>query len=186
MSTNTILIDCNRNASKESSSQNNSLWTNEVSSGLDLSPGDKVSVMSAAINEIGSGADTIEFSGDYLGATTEGDKVYDNQTTITISYFKVADGDNVMILPRIKCWSDQTATTDDGLPLNAEKAYTVDPDFKHLYRRRHDSRRYTIYQCVTVSDEDIAYNTYTKYTQKIKLSVDTGYNTPSDISSRLT
>ena len=186
MSTNTILIDCNRNASKESSSQNNSLWTNEVSSGLDLSPGDKVSVMSAAINEIGSGADTIEFSGDYLGATTEGDKVYDNQATITISYFKVADGDNVMILPRIKCWSDQTATTDDGLPLNAEKAYTVDPAFKHLYRRRHDSRRYTIYQCVTVSDEDIAYNTYTKYTQKIKLSVDTGYTTPSDISSRLT
>ena len=58
MSTNTILIDCNRNASKESSSQNNSLWTNEISSGLDLSPGDKVSVMSAAINEIGSGADT--------------------------------------------------------------------------------------------------------------------------------
>ena len=77
--------------------------------GLDLNPGDKVSVMSASINEIGSGADTIEFSGDYLGTNADGDKVYDNQATISISYYKVADGDNVLILPRMKCWHDVDA-----------------------------------------------------------------------------
>lgn len=182
MSTNTILIDCNRN---ETTSQSTSLWTNEVGSGLDLNPGDKVSVMSASINEIGSGADTIEFSGDYLGTNADGDKVYDNQATISISYYKVADGDNVLILPRIKCWSNVDASSDDGLPLSSDKPSSYDAGFASLYRRRQDGRRYTIYKG-DILNADVAVNTYTKYTQKINLKVDTGYNTPSDISSRLT
>ena len=89
MSTNTILMDCNREQAVGGKDSNSSLWTNEVSSGIRLDPGDTVSVHSAFINEIGSGADTIEFLGTYLD-----EKVYDNRVTVSVSYYKNADADN--------------------------------------------------------------------------------------------
>ena len=64
MATNTILIDCNQQQSVEAQSGNatsNAIWTNKVSEGLMLNPGDRVSVSSAFINEVGSGEDTIQF-----------------------------------------------------------------------------------------------------------------------------
>ena len=186
MSTNTILIDCNRSTAVQSDANTTSTWTNEIGTGLHLNPGDRVSVMSASINEIGSGADTIEFSGDYLGTNVDGDKMYDNEATSTISYYKVADGDNVLILPRKMCWDNINAGSDDGLPANVDQiAASYDPNFAWLYRRRQDGRRYTIYKGNMVTS-DVVRNIYTKYTQKIKFAVNTGYNTPSDISSTLT
>ena len=203
MSTNTILMDCNRGQATATNSDetNTSLWTNEVSSGIRLDPGDTVSVHSAFINEIGSGADTIEFLGKYLTTTqlrytvsfsgpleTRDSKVYDNQCAITCSFYKCADADNVLILPRLYCWNNYHATSDDGLPAHWNKFESYDDDFKELYRRTHDGRRYTIYQQDTnqLSFSDIAQNSWQMYRQRVDVSVDTGYNTPADISSRLT
>jgi hypothetical protein len=39
-------------------------------------------------------------------------------------------------------------TSDDGLPAHWNKFETYDDDFKELYRRTHDGRRYTMYQQV--------------------------------------
>eukprot|EP01043_Picozoa_sp_COSAG02_P036070 COSAG02_NODE_2621_length_8402_cov_12.631218_7_plen_788_part_00 len=181
MSTNTILMDCNREQAVGGKDSNSSLWTNEVSSGIRLDPGDTVSVHSAFINEIGSGADTIEFLGTYLD-----EKVYDNQVTVSVSYYKNADADNCLILPRNCCWDTIDATSDDGLPSNSNKPTTYDATFARLYRRKHDALRYTIYQQDTSTQTDIALNSYSRYLQPLTLGVDTGYNTPADISSRLT
>ena len=63
-------MDCNRAQAVNKDSSNTSIWTNNVSSGIRLDPGDTVSVHSAFINEIGSGADTIEFLGNYLTTTS--------------------------------------------------------------------------------------------------------------------
>ena len=85
MATNTVLIDCNQQESVEARSDNatsNAMWTNKVSEGLMLNPGDRVSISSAFINEVDSGEDTIQF--------TDGD----NSATLTIQYYKCADGEN--------------------------------------------------------------------------------------------
>ena len=193
-------MDCNRAQAVNKDSSNTSIWTNNVSSGIRLDPGDTVSVHSAFINEIGSGADTIEFLGNYLTTTslsyTTGmyappsdnpSVVKDNAVGIVVSYYKNADADNALILPRLYCWSSQGATTDDGLPASPDKFATYDPDFQTLYRRKHDSRRYTIYQTAgQLTEHDIATNTWQMYRQRLDLAIDTGYNTPADISSRLT
>ena len=201
-------MDCNRaqaiQAKSGTPSVNPSIWTNDISSGIRLDPGDSVSVHSAFINEIGSGADTIEFLGNYLTTTSlnytvsntgigplsdNPSVVHDNQVGIVISYYKNADADNALILPRLFCWqtAGPTAATDEGRPANWNKFETYDPTFKSLYRRKHDSRRYTIYQMTeAATDSDIAKNTWQMYRQRLDLAIDTGYNTPADISSRLT
>ena len=88
MSTNTILLECNRMNSEDATSDNHSLWTNNVSEGLQLNPGDRVSVEAAFINEIGSGAQTIEFSDDQIETN-----VKENELTITMEYYKNADAE---------------------------------------------------------------------------------------------
>ena len=109
-------MDCNRaqaiQAKSGTPSVNPSIWTNDISSGIRLDPGDSVSVHSAFINEIGSGADTIEFLGNYLTTTSlnytvsntgigplsdNPSVVYDNQVGIVISYYKNADADNARV-----------------------------------------------------------------------------------------
>jgi hypothetical protein len=204
-------MDCNREQAVNTNSSNTSIWTNEVSSGIQLDPGDTVSVHSAFINEIGSGADTIEFLGKYVTTTSltytttsptgplssEESVLYDNKVSIAISYYKNADADNVLILPRLFCWKGAGPpddASDDGLPAKWNQFITYDhvpgadtPRYASLYRRKHDARRYTIYQ---VKDnptiEDVALNEWQVYRQRLDFAVDTGYNTPADISSRLT
>ena len=114
-------MDCNRaqaiQAKSGTPSVNPSIWTNDISSGIRLDPGDSVSVHSAFINEIGSGADTIEFLGKYVTTTSltytttsptgplssEESVLYDNKVSIAISYYKNADADNVLILSWSPC-----------------------------------------------------------------------------------
>jgi hypothetical protein len=203
-------MDCNREQAVNTNSSNTSIWTNEVSSGIQLDPGDTVSVHSAFINEIGSGADTIEFLGKYVTTTSltytttsptgplssEESVLYDNKVSIAISYYKNADADNVLILPRLFCWKGAGPpddASDDGLPAKWNQFITYDhvpgaadtPRYASLYRRKHDARRYTIYQ---VKDnptiEDVALNEWQVYRQRLDFAVDTGYNTPADISQR--
>tara|TARA_R110000737_G_scaffold64226_3_gene91931 strand:+ start:12 stop:3683 length:3672 start_codon:yes stop_codon:yes gene_type:complete len=159
--TNTILIDANRRNSAESISGNNTnpaQWTNEASAGIKLNVGDKVSVHSSFISEIGCGDQALETSGkpltteasfDYTEIVPEiGEKRYeygpysarsvevkpvnksmlprDNEMRFTLSYYKNANGENYIHLPR-RFDTDQIVT-DDGLyqrPYtdNANKVY---------------------------------------------------------------
>ena len=67
--TNTILIDANRRTSQESIAGNDTnpaQWTNEASAGIRLNVGDKVSVHSSFISEIGCGDQALETSGKSL------------------------------------------------------------------------------------------------------------------------
>ena len=68
--TNITLIDANRNNSVreagDSVNQDNSRWVNEISSGLRLNVGDKVSVHSSFISEVGCGDQALETSGKLL------------------------------------------------------------------------------------------------------------------------
>ena len=64
--TDTILLDCSRPASEEAKANNNvslSQYTNKLGAGVHLNAGDKVSVHSGFVSELGCGADTIEFLG---------------------------------------------------------------------------------------------------------------------------
>ena len=140
--TNTRLVDCNRLNSEEYSKKDidNSRWTSKVGSGIHLRPGDKVSIHSSFISELGCGnADVIETNGELLGTKTfnytnfsiPGDttypnydsinngnylpnnvksrtasnddtpvKVYDNALNIILSYYKTANGEQHIHLPR--------------------------------------------------------------------------------------
>ena len=63
---NTILIDCNRLHSEQAKSgndENPALFTNKTGHGIQVKAGDKMSVYSSFISEIGAGADAIEFKG---------------------------------------------------------------------------------------------------------------------------
>ena len=69
---NTILIDCNRLHSEQAKSgndENPALFTNKTGHGIQVKAGDKMSVYSSFISEIGAGADAIEFKGEDLGKT---------------------------------------------------------------------------------------------------------------------
>ena len=71
--TNTRLVDCNRLNSEEyrQKDTDNSRWTSKVGSGIHLRTGDKVSIHSSFISELGCGnADVIETNGELLGTKT--------------------------------------------------------------------------------------------------------------------
>ncbi len=140
--TNTRLIDCNRlnSAEHRQNLEDKSRWSSKVGSGIHLRPGDKVSIHSSFISELGCGnADVIETNGDlldtknfnYTNFTTPGGieypnydavnnanylpnniksrtasnddtpvDVFDNGLNITISYYKTANGEQHIHLPR--------------------------------------------------------------------------------------
>ena len=63
------LLECSRRSSVEVGSGNNSnnaLFMNKVDEGFMLNPGDKVSVHSVMISEVGAGNDTIELKGNQI------------------------------------------------------------------------------------------------------------------------
>ena len=145
--TDTILLEANRKSSAEYLAGNNdskSSWTNDMGNGIKLDIGDKISVHSAYISEIGNEDSTIEIKGqkasNNLGTeqkftstnvtlkkseggksngiieaakTTEGNygweytvdnnvvnPIKDDEINLTHSYYKCAQGDNYMTLPR--------------------------------------------------------------------------------------
>ena len=64
--TRTTLIECPRSQSDEgiaNNNQNPSKWSNRVGSGLHLKPGDRISVHSSYISEIGAEAGAIQIKG---------------------------------------------------------------------------------------------------------------------------
>ena len=63
MATNTYLVECSHEAAIIKQNNSNTHFTNKVADGIQLGIGDKVSVHSAYIHEIGSGSSSIEFDG---------------------------------------------------------------------------------------------------------------------------
>jgi len=157
--TDTILLQANRKSSAEylgGSDEGKSSWTNDLGSGIKLDIGDKISVHSAYISEIGNEDATIEIKGrtainnlgerqSYTtktttltkleGQTNNGSSTYDLQTTegnyswgyttsenthhitddalfLTHSYYKCAQGDNYISLPRAWGADDRRAWWD--------------------------------------------------------------------------
>jgi len=75
------LLECSRKSSIEVGSgndTNNALFMNKVEEGYMLDVGDKVSIHSAVVSEIGAGGNTIELKGEYLDTVSIG-----NITTAT-------------------------------------------------------------------------------------------------------
>ena len=72
--TRTTLIECPRSQSDEGLSNNNqnpSQWTNRTGDGINLKPGDKISVHSSYVSEIGAEAGQIQIKGSFLNASVE-------------------------------------------------------------------------------------------------------------------
>ena len=72
--TKTTIIECPRSQSDEgiaNNNQNPSQWTNRVGNGIHLKPGDKISVHSSYISEIGAEAGQIQIKGQDLNASVE-------------------------------------------------------------------------------------------------------------------
>lgn len=179
MSTNTILIDCNQQqAVAPTDAGNPAIWTNKISEGLQLNPGDRVSVSSAFINEVGSGQDTIQF--------TEAN----NSATLTTEFFKCADAENCMILPRKWCWETIADGNTDELA-SLPKDYNKPPDvapYDALYRREHDGARYTIMHREFIAFHPVyaARPLFVSHTSTVALRVKPGYNTSDNICEQLT
>lgn len=72
--TRTILVECPRSQSDEGISNNNenpSQWTNRTGDGINLKPGDTISVHSSYVSEIGAEAGQIQIKGQDLNASVE-------------------------------------------------------------------------------------------------------------------
>ena len=185
MSTNTILIDCNQQQAVAAADAGNpAIWTNKISEGLQLNPGDRVSVSSAFINEVGSGQNTIQFS------------EANNSATLTLEFYKCADAENCLILPRKWCWetvSGSAAEDNTDEVASRPAKYAEPPDVtphKELYRRGHDGARYTIMKRYFI-DGDPVYAAggrplFGRHTTTVALSVKPGYNTADNICEQLT
>tara|TARA_R110001599_G_scaffold330467_3_gene544900 strand:+ start:7993 stop:11790 length:3798 start_codon:yes stop_codon:yes gene_type:complete len=159
--TDTILLEANRKSSAEFLGGNDlsrSLWTNNLGSGIKLGIGDKISVHSAYISEIGNEQATIEIKGrdaidnegrsqkyttinttllktegglnngsatlgtqtsdgnyswDYT-KSTDTQTIRDDNIRLTHSYYKCAQGDNYISLPRQCGQSDIQAWWNSG------------------------------------------------------------------------
>jgi hypothetical protein len=71
--TNISLLDCNSKFSEEKIGGNQkplALYTNKIGHGIRVNAGDKVSVQSAYVSELGAGGDSIEFTNDLLEQRT--------------------------------------------------------------------------------------------------------------------
>ena len=129
----TILLEANRKSSPEYRANllhaNPSHWTNDLGSGVQLDIGDKISVHSSFISEIGNESSTIEIKGSRFPvfkscSHTVSEKIYeggngslgnfsasysfeskevqlkDNEINLTQSYYKTTNGEYYITLPR--------------------------------------------------------------------------------------
>ena len=88
------ILECNRASSEEATSGNHTnpaMFTNKLGTGVHLGIGDQISVERAFISEVGSGADTIEFTGKTLSGT------YNFTYTIHTEYGEDNEKNNCMI-----------------------------------------------------------------------------------------
>jgi len=97
--TQSLLLDCNRLSSEEYlgdslGDNDNSLFTNKVSNGIQLNIGDQVSINSAYISERGAGSEVIEFKGKSLGQNTT--ITYTNVSNTSFVGYTVYDTDFVL------------------------------------------------------------------------------------------
>ena len=68
--TDTIILEANRIQSPEyNNSQDTNLWTNTLSEGIKLGVGDKISVSTAFVSDLGAEDSTIEFKGGVIQST---------------------------------------------------------------------------------------------------------------------
>ena len=139
----TTLIECNRKSSPQYLGGNDTEpyhWTNKCGDGITLNIGDKISVHSSYISEIGNESSTIEFLGksfDYVHSASNvtytktenpdqfGNVLYefsasdvevslrDNEMTLTHSYYKTTNADGYYYaLPRGATWNDNLSYPD--------------------------------------------------------------------------
>ena len=141
----TALIECNRKTSPQylaGNDENPHRWTNDCGSGIKLNVGDKISVHSAYVSEIGNENATIEIKGsvatdnlnrgqtynssdtlyekttnvdDVQGAMlweyfpkTQTNMIRDDKINLTHSYYKNANGEYYVMLPRSSGWKLDT------------------------------------------------------------------------------
>lgn len=77
----TIILEANRQNSQQAGEvQSNAEWVNEVSSGVKLNVGDKISVHSAYVSDLGAEDSTIEFK----GAVVQEEQVFNVTNTVSI------------------------------------------------------------------------------------------------------
>eukprot|EP01050_Picozoa_sp_SAG11_P009421 SAG11_NODE_883_length_6737_cov_10.576981_4_plen_290_part_00 len=91
MATNTYLVECSHENATIKDPIHNTYFTNKCGDGIQLNVGDKVSVASSYIHEIGSGSESIEFDGETVGTqsivytdTINNIKIPQNQTATVI------------------------------------------------------------------------------------------------------
>ena len=66
----THILECSRQSSvqvQSNANTSNALFMNKLNEGIQLNVGDKVSVHSAIISEVGAGGNTIEMKGNVIG-----------------------------------------------------------------------------------------------------------------------
>ena len=81
MATNTYLVECSHENATIKDPNHNTYFTNSIGDGIRLDVGDKVSVASSYIHEIGSGSESIEFDGETVGTQSV---VYSNTINNTV------------------------------------------------------------------------------------------------------
>jgi len=126
------ILECNRLNSEEAKSgnnENNALWHNKLGTGINIQPGDRISVEQSFVSEDGAGDAVIEFNGDELNGSAsitytsitktnacssipqgyerkqyENDShnisQHDNKCSIVINYYKSMNGENYVQMPR--------------------------------------------------------------------------------------
>ena len=66
----------------------NHTWSTHIPNGLEINPGDRISLEGAQIQQVGSGSDVIEFTG-FTGYVNDGKKISDNSTKMKVGYYVI-------------------------------------------------------------------------------------------------
>lgn len=129
--TDTYLIECNRATSVEANGGNNSqfhTYTNKQGTGLQLNNGDKVSIHSAMVNEIGNTDGTIEIKGDVI--KNDKGEIIKYKLTETKTYLSGEYPlDDVALCPNNSPWAEMQGETPQAVPItrvNLSGANTFD------------------------------------------------------------
>jgi len=156
--TNIHFIDANRATSKEAKfpegGTNPAVWTNEVSNGLKLNPGDKVSVAFSCVNQVGCGDKALETSGksvNHAVTFTTTERTHTRVESVSDTEFNIELGPYGST--KTICKNSATTLTPKDNELNMAISYyknTNGENYVHL-PRRFDSE-------IDPLQESIAYN----------------------------
>lgn len=179
----TTLIECNRKSSPQYLGGNDTEpyhWTNKCGDGITLDIGDKISVHSSYISEIGNESSTIEFLGksfDYVHSASNvsytkteneeqfGNVLYefsasdveiplkDNEMSLTHSYYKTTNADSYYFsLPRGGTWNDNYNYV-DGAKIWIQKNSSENGSLLHHTSTYHKPDYNTINYYINASNE---------------------------------